>query len=188
VRYDKLIGWKYQRWWSKAPNKRILAISTPLLHLLSLVTHEWPCHKGLSLQAQSRTQARTCRTQPKLCWLRVGSLKIVACVLDCAYRDKPSWWGHSCVMGDNKWSSVVVIARSCSIGALDLQRRDLHPIKLSYLTENHAFPYIKWYQDLGCPWGIILSLDSFFRPTTPKKATIKTISVSWPTTIILDFA
>jgi hypothetical protein len=36
--------------------------------------------------------------------------------------------GHSCVMGDNQQSSGVVIARSRSLGALDYQCRDLHPI------------------------------------------------------------
>jgi hypothetical protein len=29
-------------------------------------------------------------------------LPILACVLDCACRDKPSWQGHSCVTGDNQ--------------------------------------------------------------------------------------
>jgi hypothetical protein len=32
------------------------------------------------------------------------------------------WRGHSCVMGDNQWSSGVVIARIYSLGALDHQR------------------------------------------------------------------
>jgi hypothetical protein len=31
-----------------------------------------------------------------------------------------------------------VIARNCSLGALDHQRRDLHSIKLLYLTEDRA--------------------------------------------------
>jgi hypothetical protein len=31
-----------------------------------------------------------------------------------------------------------VIARNCLLGALDHQRRDLHSIKLSYLTEDRA--------------------------------------------------
>jgi hypothetical protein len=35
-------------------------------------------------------------------------------------------------------SSGVVIARIRSLEALDHQRRDLHPIKLSYLTEDRA--------------------------------------------------
>jgi hypothetical protein len=59
-------------------------------------------------------------------------------VLDYACRDKPSWRGHSCVMGDNQRSSGVVIARCRSLDALDHQRRDLHPIKLSYLTEEQT--------------------------------------------------
>jgi hypothetical protein len=41
--------------------------------------------------------------------------------------------------GDNQQSSGVVIARSRSLGALDYQRQDLHPIKLSYLTKDRAF-------------------------------------------------
>ena len=65
-------------------------------------------------------------------------LSVLACVLDCACRDKPSWRGHSCVMGDNQRSRGVVIARNRSLGALDHQRRDLHSIKLSHLTEDRA--------------------------------------------------
>jgi hypothetical protein len=42
------------------------------------------------------------------------------------------------VTSDNQRSSGVVIARIRSFGALDNQRRDLHPIKLSYLTEDQA--------------------------------------------------
>jgi hypothetical protein len=41
-------------------------------------------------------------------------------------------------MGDNQRNRGVVIATTCSLGALDHQRRDLHPIKLSYLTEDRA--------------------------------------------------
>jgi hypothetical protein len=41
------------------------------------------------------------------------------------------------VTGDNKQRSGVVIVRMCSLGALDHQRRDLHPIK--------------WYQDSDFP-------------------------------------
>jgi hypothetical protein len=39
-----------------------------------------------------------------------------------------------------------VIARNRSLGALDHQRRDLHSIKLSYLTEDRAASTINWYQ------------------------------------------
>jgi hypothetical protein len=78
-------------------------------------------------------------------------LPVLAGVLDCACKDKPSWQGHSCVMCDNQWSNGVVIMRSYLHEALDHQRRDLHPIKLSYLIEDWALPSIKWYQDLGCP-------------------------------------
>jgi hypothetical protein len=42
-------------------------------------------------------------------------------------------------MVDNQRSSGVVIARIRSLEALDHQRRDLHPIKLSYLTDDRAF-------------------------------------------------
>jgi hypothetical protein len=71
---------------------------------------------------------------------------VLACVLDCACRDKSSWRGHSCVTGDNQRSRVVVIASYPSFGALDHQRRDLHSIKLSYLTEDRATSTINWYQ------------------------------------------
>ena len=54
-----LIGWSSRRWWSKAPSERFLAITTLLLHWLSPMSHEWPRHEGLSLQTQSRAQART---------------------------------------------------------------------------------------------------------------------------------
>ena len=40
--------------------------------------------------------------------------------------------------GDNQWSSGVVIVRIRWLGALDHQRRYLHSIKLSYLTEDRA--------------------------------------------------
>jgi hypothetical protein len=53
-------------------------------------------------------------------------------------------------MGGNQRSSGIVIVRIRSLGALNHQRRDLHPIKLSYLTEDRALPSIKWYQDSGC--------------------------------------
>jgi hypothetical protein len=50
-------------------------------------------------------------------------------------------------MGDNQRSRGVVIARNRSLGALDHQRRDLHSIKLSYLTEDRAASTINWYQN-----------------------------------------
>jgi hypothetical protein len=49
-------------------------------------------------------------------------------------------------MGDNQWSSGVVIARSRLFGALDHQRRDLHPVKLSYLTKDRASYSIKKHE------------------------------------------
>jgi hypothetical protein len=61
---------------------------------------------------------------------------VLACVLDCACRDKPSWRGHSCDTSDNQWSGGVVIAGFCSFGALDHQRRVLHQSSLLYLTED----------------------------------------------------
>jgi hypothetical protein len=39
-------------------------------------------------------------------------------------------------MGDNQWSSGVVIAGFCSFGALDHQRRVLHQSSLPYLSED----------------------------------------------------
>jgi hypothetical protein len=48
-------------------------------------------------------------------------LPILACVLVCACRDKPSWQGHSCDTGDNQQSNGVVIARSHLPRVLDHQ-------------------------------------------------------------------
>jgi hypothetical protein len=107
---------------------------------------------------------------------------VLACVIDCVCRNKNSWWGHSCVTGDNQQSSGIVIARIRSLGALHHQRRDIHPIKLSYLTEDRSLPSIKWYQDLDCPWGIILPLDSFYSSHNPQKSK-KNISVDLQTSL-----
>jgi hypothetical protein len=68
----------------------------------------------------------------------IAFFPILASVLGCAYRDKPLWRGHLCSTSDNQRSNGVVIARIRSLGALDHQRRDLHLIKLSYLTEDRA--------------------------------------------------
>jgi hypothetical protein len=56
-------------------------------------------------------------------------------------------------MYDNQWSSGVVIARSRSLGALNHQRRDLHTIKLSYLTEDRASSSITNPQQWGERWA-----------------------------------
>jgi hypothetical protein len=114
---------------------------------------------------------------------------VLACVLDCACRDKPSWRGHSCVTGDNQRSRGVVIARNRSLGALDHQRRDLHSIKLSYLTEDRATSTINWYQSSRLPvrynstFRLVL-----FRPIVHKKPKKFTISLFRPKTIALAFA
>jgi hypothetical protein len=55
------------------------------------------------------------------------------------------------VTGDNQQSRGVVIARNRSLGALDHQRRDLHSIKLSHLTEDRAASTINWYQSSRLP-------------------------------------
>src|SRR6266540_3305962 len=67
------------------------------------------------------------------------NFSILACVLGCTCRDKPSWRDHSCDTGDNQRSSGVVIARSRSFGTLDHQRRDLHFNRL-YLTSRKIEP------------------------------------------------
>jgi hypothetical protein len=114
---------------------------------------------------------------------------VLACVLDCACRDKPSWRGHSCVTGDNQWSRGVVIARNRSLGALDHQRRDLHSIKLLYLTEDRAASSINWYQISRLPvwynptFRLVLS-----RPIVHKKPKKITISLFRPKTTALAFA
>jgi hypothetical protein len=61
---------------------------------------------------------------------------ILACVLDCACRDKPSWRGYLYDTGDNQQRSGVVIVGFCSFGALDHQRWVLHQSSLSYLSED----------------------------------------------------
>jgi hypothetical protein len=61
---------------------------------------------------------------------------VLACVLDYACKDKPSWQGHSCDTGDNQWSNGVVIAGFCSFGGFDHQRQVLHQSSLPYLSED----------------------------------------------------
>jgi hypothetical protein len=82
VRYVNLIEWRSRRWWSKAPSEQFLAITTPRLRWLSPVTHEWPRHEGLSLQAQSRTQARTGKKHNQNCIdYGIGSHKPMMAIL-----------------------------------------------------------------------------------------------------------
>jgi hypothetical protein len=58
-------------------------------------------------------------------------------------------------MGDNQRSRGVVIARNRSLGALDHQRRDLHSIKLSHLTEDQVASTItKYIQDILKKFGM----------------------------------
>jgi hypothetical protein len=82
-----------------------------------------------------------------------------------------------------------VIARNRSLGALDHQRRDLHSIKLSYLTEDRAASTINWYQISRLPvrynstFRLVL-----FRPIVHKKPKKITISLFRPKTIALAFA
>jgi hypothetical protein len=103
----------------------------------------------MSVVEQCR-RSSVCETPPRDQCSFDYVLPVLACVLDCACKDKPSWKGHSYVTCDNQWSSGVVIARIRSLRALDHERRNLHPIKLSYHTEDQALLPIKWYQDLGC--------------------------------------
>jgi hypothetical protein len=84
-----------------------------------------------------------------------------------------------------------VIVRNRSLGALDHQRRDLHSIKLSYLTEDRAASTINWYQISRLPvrynptFRLVL-----FCPIAHKKAKkiIIMISLFRPKTIALAFA
>jgi hypothetical protein len=80
-------------------------------------------------------------------------LHVLACVHNCTCRDKPSWQGHSCVTVDNQRTGGVLIARSRLFGALDHQRRDLHTIKLSYLTEDRTLSSISSRDGLRCRDG-----------------------------------
>jgi hypothetical protein len=86
------------------------------------------------LSSNSVTVSSVCETTSRNQVCLIAS-PVLACVLDCACRDKPSWRGHSCDMGDNQWSSGVVIAGFCSFGTLDHQRRVLHQSSLPYLSE-----------------------------------------------------
>jgi hypothetical protein len=63
-----------------------------------------------------------------------------------------------------------VIRRNRSLGALDHQRRDLHSIKLSYLTEDRAASSINWYHisRLLVRYNPTFRLV-FFRPIVHKK-------------------
>jgi hypothetical protein len=84
-----------------------------------------------------------------------------------------------------------VIARNRWLGALDHQRRDLHSIKLSHLTEDRATSTINWYQISRLPvrynptFRLVL-----FHPIVHKKPKkiIITISLFRPKTIVLAFA
>jgi hypothetical protein len=51
-----------------------------------------------------------------------------------------------------------VIARSRSLGALDHQRRDLHPIKLSDLTEDQTFVLVP--MDYFTKWTEVIALKN----------------------------
>jgi hypothetical protein len=83
-------------------------------------------------------------------------LPVLTCVFDCACRDKPSWRGHSCSMWDKQRSSGAVIVRIHSLVALDHQHWDLHPIKLSYLSEELGLAPIKVCSWDGLVWDTTL--------------------------------
>src|SRR6266508_658101 len=110
------------------------------------------------------------------------NFSVLACVLGCTCRDKPSWRGHSCDTGDNQRSSGVVIARSRSFGALDHQRRDLHFNRL-YLTSrkighnllSRLCPRSSLVAGLDCFWFswfqsfCFISAASFFTDPHPNR-------------------
>src|SRR6266508_1903467 len=102
------------------------------------------------------------------------NFSVLACVLGCTCRDKPSWRGHSCDTGDNQRSSGVVIARSRSFGALDHQRRDLHFNRL-YLTSRKIRPNPLSsgisYQVSREVYRVTFRLVCFFSSHSPQKAT-----------------
>jgi hypothetical protein len=63
-----------------------------------------------------------------------------------------------------------VIARNRSLGALDHQRRDLHSIKLSYLTEDQVASTINWYHISRLPMTYNPTFRLvLFRPIVHKK-------------------
>jgi hypothetical protein len=66
---------------------------------------------------------------------------------------------------DNQLSSGIVIVRICSLEALDHQRRDLDPMKLSYLMEDWALPSITlpsnmFYQVIQTPFVRHLDIET----------------------------
>jgi hypothetical protein len=91
-------------------------------------------------------------------------------------------------MGDNQRSSGVVIARFCSFGALDHQRRVLHQSSLAYLSEDRESSS---YQVVSVIRLLVrhtrVPLDFFcFCPIVHKKATkIFTLSYLQPSLSLL---
>ena len=130
VRYDNLIEWRSRRWWSKAPNERFLAITTPRLRWLSPVTHEWPHHEGLSLQAQSRTQARTGKKRNQNCidygrgvsqaddgdtvrWQNWSKLMCTRWVIARSFDERV--WNNSIGGGDDVHGPTTAFQRRCAL-------------------------------------------------------------------------
>jgi hypothetical protein len=61
-----------------------------------------------------------------------------------------------------------VIARNGSLGALDHQRRDLHSIKLSYLTEDRVASTITRYGLSDAGFDVLLSIITYMLPKENK--------------------
>jgi hypothetical protein len=79
---------------------------------------------------------------------------------------------HSCDMGDNQWSSGVVIVKFSSFGALDHQRRVLHQSSLPYLSEDRDSSSYQVVLVIRLPVRYThVPLDLFyFRPIVHKKS------------------
>jgi hypothetical protein len=95
------------------------------------------------IKAQSMIE---CQTK-----LELKSNLFVSLVHSNQIKVKHSWRGHLCVTGDNQQRIDVVIVRIRPPKALDHQHRNLHLIKLSYLTDDQVSPSINCYQDSSCP-------------------------------------
>jgi hypothetical protein len=91
---------------------------------------------------------------------------VLTCVLDCTCRDKTSWRGHSCVMGNNQLSSGVVIARIGSSMSRSLPNQVILPqgrLSLTlYLCHLHALA-TTWCKASMEPPPTTSHLDSNFK-------------------------
>jgi hypothetical protein len=108
--------------------------------------------------------------KPHICELIHSSASLVvffpvlACVLSCTYRDKPSWQGQLVCAGvDNQWSRGVVIARlQSSVRSLLHQYQDFHQSTYFYLAEDRELTSHQVVSDFRLPVRYFCVLYSLF--------------------------